>query len=93
MKLKLLEVARAGVDRIYHYHPLRVLGAALIVLSALGLVWGNFWLGHLLNTNWACPWSGWVWWSIPFVITASVTLGLFINSVSYLLCTLKKEIK
>lgn len=73
--------------------PIRVVWASLITAVTLGTLWGNFWLGHLLDTHWSMPWTLIVWWTIPFIITTSLSMGLFVNSMSYLFDTLKKEIK
>jgi len=94
--MKLLARVKAEVQKVREYHPIKVVWSALVTLTALGLVWCNFWLAHLLQVRWPVE-HVWnvinTWWVVPFGITTTITIGLFMNSMSALLDTLKKEIR
>lgn len=69
-------------------------GPLSFALLAFGGLWGVFWLGHLLNTNWPIRHTFEVfttWWTPPFTLTVGLAFSLFTGSITNLFSRLRKE--
>ncbi len=88
--MRLLAKVQSRVSSVRKSRPWNIFWAVASAIMSLGIVWADFWLGHVLNTHWPLGWTlG--WWFVPFCFTTFISLGVFFNSMSAVSTQLRRK--